>query len=146
MKECAICKLSFPIDAFNKNASKKDGLQPQCRECGKKKSKNYYNSNKEEHKKETIERNKRNRIVTQQFVYDFLKKNGCVDCPENDPICLDFDHQRDKVKGVSEMIGGGCSIATIMKEIEKCVVRCANCHRKKTAKDFGWYKNINTGS
>jgi hypothetical protein len=28
----------------------------------------------------------------------------------------------------------------VKNEIEKCDVRCANCHRRKTAKDFNWYK------
>ena len=145
LKVCVLCKLPLPLYAFNKNKRKPDGLQDQCRECGKKKSTEYYNSNKEKHKKVTVERNKKNRIITQQFVYDFLKKTGCASCPENDPAALDFDHQRDKRKGICEMVGGGCSISTIMEEISKCQILCANCHRKKTAKDFDWYKNINTG-
>ena len=37
-------------------------------------------------------------------------------------------------------------ILPILKEIEKCEIRCSNCHRKKTAKDFNWYHNIDTGT
>jgi hypothetical protein len=28
----------------------------------------------------------------------------------------------------------------ILAEIAKCQVRCANCHRRKTARDFKWFK------
>jgi hypothetical protein len=30
--------------------------------------------------------------------------------------------------------------ARVRAEIEKCDVRCVNCHRRKTARDFGWLK------
>jgi len=40
------------------------------------------------------------------------------------------------------MVHDGHSTASILEEINKCVIRCSNCHRKKTAKDFSWYKDI----
>ena len=62
-------------------------------------------------------------------------------CNENDPIVLEFDHLRDKRMNVAKLIQGGYPEKTILLEIEKCEVRCANCHRRKTAKDQGWWKN-----
>jgi hypothetical protein len=41
---------------------------------------------------------------------------------------------------MSELIAGGYSIATIQAEIDKCDVLCANCHRKKTMDDRGWFR------
>jgi hypothetical protein len=145
LKVCTVCKEEKSIIEFNKNKIKSDGLQTQCRDCGKKKSINYYNSNKEYHKQITVERHKKQSIALQQYVYNYLLKNGCFDCKENDPRCLDFDHQRDKKQCISRMVNNGCAFSTLLEEIEKCVIRCANCHRKKTAKDFNWYKNINAG-
>jgi len=29
--------------------------------------------------------------------------------------------------------------ASVLKEIDKCVVRCANCHAKKTAREREYY-------
>ena len=34
----------------------------------------------------------------------------------------------------------GCD--SIKKEIDKCEVRCRNCHRLKTFKQFNWHKDI----
>ncbi len=32
------------------------------------------------------------------------------------------------------------SLDAIKEEVKKCVVRCANCHRRKTAKEIGYWK------
>lgn len=40
---------------------------------------------------------------------------------------------------VSLMVADGYSWENILKEIEKCQVLCANCHRIKTARDYKWY-------
>lgn len=144
-KKCTICKQPKPIKDFNKKKSSPDGYQPHCRECNRKASRKYYHSNREHHKKVTMRRHRKRVVLLQQFTYDYLKEHACVDCGEKDPRCLEFDHLRDKKKNVSNMIQDGASLETLKKEIEKCEVRCANCHRKKTALDQEWYKNINTG-
>ena len=70
---------------------------------------------------------------------DYLRANPCVDCGERDIVVLEFDHVRGEKKyNLSQMTSGAFGVATIQAEIEKCEVRCANCHRRKTAKDQGW--------
>jgi hypothetical protein len=59
---------------------------------------------------------------------------------KNDPIVLEFDHLSDKITAVSKM-HRNFTLEAVKLEIRKCEVRCANCHRRKTAKQFGWYKN-----
>jgi 5-methylcytosine-specific restriction endonuclease McrA len=80
---------------------------------------------------------KRHRIKIRKHLLDFLLLHPCVDCGEKDPIVLEFDHRipKDKSKQVSRMLSGHYSWEKIMFEIEKCDVRCANCHRRKTHKD-----------
>lgn len=56
----------------------------------------------------------------------------CTQCGENHPACLDFHHidPSNKNYTVSEMMTAKFSWETIQKEIDKCIVLCANCHRK----------------
>ena len=62
---------------------------------------------------------------------------GCLDCGYHEhPSALDFDHRDAQAKRFS--IGkqyGAVSNQKLLDEIAKCDVRCANCHRIKTAKE-----------
>lgn len=63
---------------------------------------------------------------------NFMKiLSGCVDCGyDRHPAALDFDHVLPgKIKNVA-----ACkTLEEIEREIEKCEVVCANCHRIRTA-------------
>lgn len=142
MKKCTICKSNFDLSQFNKKKSSKDGLQSVCRSCNRKKSRDYYSNNSEIHKKNVFIYSKKYKLKARKFVYDYLLNNPCADCGESDPCVLDFDHLYDKEINVSSTIRQGWSIKRISAEIEKCVVRCANCHRRKTAKEQNWYKDL----
>jgi L-lysine 2,3-aminomutase len=63
---------------------------------------------------------------------EMKQSSGCVDCGEKNHIVLDFDHLKDKKYNVSRMIHDGFSWKAIMKEIQKCEIVCANCHRIRT--------------
>jgi hypothetical protein len=71
----------------------------------------------------------------QQFkkrLSEIKEESGCVDCGVSNHIILDFDHLHDKKYNISRMIHDGFSWAAIKKEIAKCEVVCANCHRIRT--------------
>ena len=80
-----------------------------------------------------------------QYVYDYLLNHPCS-CGESDPAVLQFDHRdgSDKVKEISAASRNGWSIDRLQKEIDKCDVLCANCHSRRTAKQFGWYSKLKT--
>ena len=48
----------------------------------------------------------------------------------------------EKRDAISNMVNRGYSWKSILIEIDKCDIRCANCHRRRTAKQFGWYNSI----
>lgn len=86
---------------------------------------------------------KRHRQRIRAQILEFLSDHPCVDCGESDPIVLEFDHidRKDKFKDISRLIAGHYSWLTVHREIIKCEVRCANCHRRKTYIQLGsWGK------
>ena len=98
-------------------------------------SKRHYEANKEKIKKRTVKRNKNQRRKNREYVYEIKSRSECVDCGETNPIMLDFDHVRGKkVLSISDMMRGAYGIDSIQKEINKCEVRCSNCHRVATHK------------
>jgi len=141
-KICPKCEDDKECKLFSKDKNRPDGLACYCKACNKEYYDTNYNAEDGEFKKRVTERNKKKARVIRQFVFDFLKEHPCIDCGESDPICLEFDHLGDKKIEVSIMVKNKRPIEEIQEEMNKCVVRCANCHRKKTAKDFGWYKDL----
>lgn len=69
-----------------------------------------------------------------EYIAEFLAEHkhsvGCLLCPENFPPALDFHHMGDKLETLSMARNRGRSIRRIVDEMAKCVVLCANCHRK----------------
>jgi len=87
------------------------------------------------------EAQKRHRLRVRAKIFEYLSRNPCVDCGEKDPIVLEFDHRapQDKFKIVAKMLSGHYSWQSLENEIQKCDIRCANCHRKKTySEQGGW--------
>jgi hypothetical protein len=66
-------------------------------------------------------------------VFDYRTIHPCVECGESRPWCLDFDHRNPSNKKfeISKLVDHGSSLDKLVTEIEKCDVRCANCHRDR---------------
>jgi hypothetical protein len=73
-----------------------------------------------------------NKQALKKRIAEIKEASGCVDCGINNHIILDFDHIKNKKYNISRMIHDGFSWAAIKKEISKCEVVCANCHRIRT--------------
>lgn len=67
-----------------------------------------------------------------RFVRDLKEGMKCATCPESHRACLDFHHISvdSKDEGIADLVGGHASKQRILAEIAKCIVLCANCHRK----------------
>jgi hypothetical protein len=130
MKLCGTCKQTLQESNFSFKNKQKNQLSSICKKCHNKYAKKWYHQNPEL----TI---KRARITTPiyrqrniNYVNDYKSKLGCKICYETCYHVLDFHHTNNKEKCVSRLVHEGASIENIIKEIIKCIVVCANCHRK----------------
>ena len=137
MKTCTKCKKQKL--EYRKSIRYPDGLDTYCKECRRIADKKTYNSNLIGNRKIGLESKNKIRVRNRQFIREYLIGKSCIDCGENDPIVLEFDHFENKKDNICEIIQN-CSIEKIEAEIKKCNIRCANCHRRKTAIDLGYYK------
>jgi hypothetical protein len=127
-----------PLTEFNRRRAAVDGLQSRCRDC----SRAWYLENRDEHKKNVRLRNQRVRDDYRQRLGAYLLTHPCVDCGETDLRVLDFDHDdpSQKLDEVVRLAGFGIAWKRVEAEIAKCSVRCANCHRRRTAEMFGYWR------
>jgi hypothetical protein len=115
-----------------------DGRATYCTPCNRSVSRQRYQQKRDYYSADALRRKKAMIEANIRRVCEYLETHPCLDCGEADLVVLDFDHQSEKVRAVSELVARGCGWPTILKEINKCDVRCATCHRRKTAAEQGW--------
>jgi hypothetical protein len=129
-KKCCDCKKRKNIEEFAKKGKKKDGSiarNSYCGPCESKRRKMYYKKNQEIVLNRVHKR--RDKLA---YELQYLKsKLKCQECGESDPRCLDFHHidPTTKTNQVPELWHKATK-QDAQKEMEKCEVLCANCHRK----------------
>lgn len=128
MKKCFKCGIIKNISEFNKHSKRKDGLQSSCRECNGKYLEKHYKDNKQYYYNKT----KEYKQININWLIKIKENLKCSKCGESHIACLDFHHldPAGKEYGISHMAYSGMSKESILKEIEKCIILCSNCHRK----------------
>ncbi len=94
----------------------------------------WYPSHNKEHKALVIANRRKRTKEIYTWINKLKAEKGCADCGTKDPRVLDFDHtgKHQKQYNISDMVRTYLGKETILKEIKKCEIRCANCHRIKT--------------
>jgi hypothetical protein len=110
--------------------------------CSRAYVRDHYQRNQAYYVRKAMSRNAVRHRTAAEYVLAYLRDHPCVDCGECDPVVLDFDHsvRSEKRCDIATMVKDGWAWRTIETEIAKCAVRCANCHRRRTARQFGWYR------
>ena len=142
-KTCTRCRETKDLAEFGWKNKAQGRRHTYCKACVREISRDTYQRKREYYLLKAARQRKTQIKQIKQAVYDYLKAHPCVDCGESNPVCLEFDHVRGrKHKAISVMITSAASITAVMEEINKCEVRCANCHRKKTAQQQRWYNSL----
>lgn len=127
LKECQKCKETKDIEQFslrNKNGTIRHTT---CKKCQREYNREHYRNNRDRYRERNIRT--RNKII--KWYREYKKTLECNVCGENHPACLEFHHKNpiDKKYNISHMMVFSTK-NRIIEEISKCVVLCANCHRK----------------
>lgn len=131
-KRCKVCEEVKPVDLFYKNSYGK--CRSRCKSCSAAYSKAHYESNRVEHIKRRGENTKAHRRIMRDIIKT-VKMAPCVDCGETHPYwAMDFDHRSPSEKSFTIALATtkGVTKKSLLKEIEKCDVVCALCHRYRT--------------
>ena len=136
LKRCGCCKVFKELESFSFRNKITKTLTSYCKKCQAKYSSGHYKANKQTHNKRRSGNVEVRRSSIKHAVNDYKYNNPCVDCGEFYlPKVMDFDHVRGrKINDISTMINLGYSLDKLLKEIAKCDLVCANCHRGRT-----WY-------
>lgn len=127
MKTCSKCKEEKALTQFNSKGAGR--ISSNCKAC----QAIYFRSHYTRNKKYYRDRNKRRRADNLVFI-QAAKKQPCTDCGiQYAPHIMDFDHLSDKDFSIASVYYNK-SIKLLEKEIAKCEVVCANCHRDRTYK------------
>ena len=141
LKVCNHCGLEKDEEEFSWRFKSLGIRNKACKTCMYEFNKNYYQGDAHErHLQQVKERTDAAREVARDFIYEYLLTHPCQICGESDPRVLEFHHVGEKDMEITRMVSGGWSITRIQREIDKCDVLCANCHRKLTVDERGYYR------
>lgn len=111
-KICTKCKKELSIEDFHWRNKAKGIKRSECKFCH-----NSYMAN----------RNSKNRMIVQ----DLKSQGQCCKCGESRFYLLDYHHldSNTKTNTIARLMVHS-SLDNTLKEIQKCVLLCANCHRE----------------
>jgi hypothetical protein len=139
-KKCRQCGDPKDHSMFRKSARYNDGLGIYCKDCLKARDKRDYAKSAERRRK-VAESRDAGRQKNRAWLMNYLSDKACVDCGNKDWRVFHFDHIDPDVKSynVSTLATSSYGLQTLQEEVEKCEIRCANCHMIKTGKQFGYW-------
>jgi hypothetical protein len=138
-KICSKCNEEKSVTEFSWRNKEKGTRTTRCKQCHRDYSNTHYKDNTNDYKKRSREARPEQRRKIKEYMIQYLREHPCVDCGETDIEVLEFDHiimVGSKARRVTQCT----SISSLIDEIAKCEIRCANCHTRRTRKMLGWLR------
>jgi hypothetical protein len=134
-----MCDEWKPETDFAFRSIKTGRRQSHCRKCHAAYRREHYARTKQTYIENERVRIRDRRHRNRALLLEYLLAHPCVDCGQRDPVVLDFDHRDPRMKRAEiAKLAARQTWETVLSEIAKCDVRCASCHRKRTAAQFNW--------
>jgi len=136
LRRCGECGGFKPLDQFTwrrRHRGQRDNL---CRPCRAAYKQRHYGANRQRYVAQARERKRALALVRTNYLLAWFDDHPCTDCGETDALVLEFDHLRDKRFDIGAALPYR-NWQSILDEIKKCEVVCANCHRRRTARRLG---------
>lgn len=126
-KTCCTCKIEKSSSEFRKDKTRVDGVQSYCKICARAYHKT---AHMERYAGQVKEKQTNRRLEGARHLLEYKSGVCCMKCGENTSCCLEFHHVDPTTKKFD--IGGNTtrSWSLVLKELEKCVCLCSNCHKK----------------
>ena len=138
-KTCSQCKIEKPVGEFNFKYRALGKRHSYCKECGSNLTRRHYRNNKRQY----LDRNYRALTRHREFMRR-AKSRPCADCGVQYPYyVMDFDHRDGATKSFMLSDITRATSKSLLREIEKCDVVCANCHRERTHRR--WVAGLEVG-
>ena len=140
-KRCGRCGETKPLEEFAWRRQARGQRHNYCRPCHSEYHREHYLANKQRYIDNAAKRRRKMVEERVRYLVEFLRKHPCADCGERDVLVLEFDHRRDKLFEIGKGLHDR-SWQSILDEIAKCDVVCANCHRRRTARRRGSFRVV----
>lgn len=124
-KVCRVCKIEKELQDFHPNKQCRFGVVATCRTCTKIRLDPWLEKTKQKrHKKQNENGRLRKRMAVEKF------GGCCLHCKGVFPDCVfEFHHLDPSQKDENPSNTMSWSIERMWKELDKCVMLCANCHK-----------------
>jgi hypothetical protein len=138
-QRCSRCGEFKPVSTFAWRRRDQGQRDTYCRACRAAYKREHYLVNRERYIAAATRR--KAALITERmtFLVEFLRRSPCVDCGETDPLVLEFDHLGAKQFNIAAGLPTR-NWQDVLREIDKCEVVCANCHRRRTARRGGFVR------
>lgn len=141
VRRCGRCGESKPAGEFNWRREARGQRDSLCRPCRAAYHREHYLRNKQRYVDQARARKRALALERTAYLFEYFADHPCADCGEEDVRVLEFDHLQEKAFNIGQALAYR-AWSSILAEIEKCEVVCANCHRRRTARRGGHLRHV----